>query len=167
MLNLNLWNMVFILINLLVWYWFIRRFLFGPVKEILAKRQRMVDESLEAAHQSRAAADKLRADYEASLAQARQEADRLMESAKAKAEAGYQDMMQQAKADAQRQLEATQKQLTLEKEKTVRELEQQLGELTVLAAGKLLSKSHSAEDDRELYDLFLKEKEEAHEQSGS
>ena len=46
MLNLNIWNVAFTVINLLVLYLFMKRFLIGPVRRILDERKQMIEHDL-------------------------------------------------------------------------------------------------------------------------
>ena len=42
MLNINIWNIAFTVINLLVLYIFMKHFLIGPVRKILDERKQMI-----------------------------------------------------------------------------------------------------------------------------
>ena len=46
MLNLNIWNVAFTVINLLVLYLFMKHFLIGPVRSILDERKQMIEHDL-------------------------------------------------------------------------------------------------------------------------
>ena len=48
MLNLNIWNVAFTVINLLVLYLFMKHFLIGPVRSILDERKQMIEHDLDA-----------------------------------------------------------------------------------------------------------------------
>ena len=49
MLNLNIWNVAFTVINLLVLYLFMKHFLIGPVRSILDERKQMIEHDLDEA----------------------------------------------------------------------------------------------------------------------
>ena len=50
MLNLNIWNVAFTVINLLVLYLFMKHFLIGPVRSILDERKQMIEHDLSLIH---------------------------------------------------------------------------------------------------------------------
>lgn len=166
MLKIDFWNIAFILINLLVWYWFVRRFLFGPIAKIIEERQKVVENDLDSAKQSRTDAEALKQRYEASIADAKQEAAAIIDDAHARADVKYSELMQQAKSDADRVLADTRKTIALEQEKSMHELEGQISVLAMAAAEKVLAEKSSEARDRAAYDSFLGAVKESGEQSG-
>ena len=123
MLTLNL-NLLWTVVNVLILFLLLRKFLFKPVMDIIAQRQKQVDDDLNAAETSRkeaaaamsAAQDKLHnVDTEAAarrqayeqqaenekqqlLAEARKQADTIIAEGKAAAEAERQNKLRQADA---------------------------------------------------------------------
>ena len=120
MLTLNL-NLLYTVVNILVLFLLLRKFLYKPVMNIIAQRQKQVDDALTAAKQEAAAAlndaqAKLRnVDAEAAarrtayeqqaekdkqqlLADAQQQADAILAEGKAAAEAERQHKLRQADA---------------------------------------------------------------------
>lgn len=155
MLKIDFWNIVFILINLLVWYWFVKRFLFGPISEIIEKRKQMVETDLDAAKQDRAEAMQMKQKYDASISDAKQAAAAILDEAHARAGVKYSEMMEQAKKDAEKAIEDARKNIELEKEKSLHELEAQVSVLAMDAAEKVLKEQSSEARDRAAYDSFL------------
>ena len=47
MLKLDPWNIVFTIVNLLILYWAMKKFLFGPVLAIMDKRRELIEGQLE------------------------------------------------------------------------------------------------------------------------
>ena len=123
MLTLNL-NLLYTVVNILVLFLLLRKFLYKPVMNIIAQRQKQVDDALNAAETSKkeaaaamnAAQEKLRGvDNEAAarrtayeqqaetekqqlLADARKQADAIVAEGKAVAEAERQNKLRQADA---------------------------------------------------------------------
>ena len=60
-------NLIWIIVNLLIFYFLIRKFLFKPVLNIIEKRKQMVTEQFEKADTVNAEALELKTQYEASL----------------------------------------------------------------------------------------------------
>ena len=66
-------NLIWIIVNLLIFYFLIRKFLFKPVLNIIEKRKQMVTEQFEKADTVNAEALELKTQYEASLQGAKEE----------------------------------------------------------------------------------------------
>ena len=85
MLEFHLSTIVFTVINLLVLYLFLRKFLFGRINAILDQRRALIQDSIDAAERSNSQAETLRRSYEEKLAEAQQEADQITSAAHARA----------------------------------------------------------------------------------
>ena len=64
MLDFDIWTIVFSVINILVLFFFLKKFLFGRVGAMLEKRAQMVQADMDQAKQKAAEAEKLRSDYD-------------------------------------------------------------------------------------------------------
>ena len=75
-ISVNLWNILISLLNLLILFLLFKKFLFGPVNKMLAKRQSEIDEKYEAADEAKRLAqeDKLLWDEKIGTVQAESEA---------------------------------------------------------------------------------------------
>ena len=93
MLNIDIWNIAFTVINILVLYFFLKHFLFRPVQKIMDERKQMVEQDLDAAKDAKGEAIRMKEEYEASIANADEEASRIVEDAKRKASAEYDQML--------------------------------------------------------------------------
>ena len=75
-------NLIWIIVNLLIFYFLIRKFLFKPVLNIIEKRKQMVAEQFEKADTANAEALELKTQYEASLQGAKEEAIQIVADAR-------------------------------------------------------------------------------------
>ena len=89
MLNLNIWNVAFTVINLLVLYLFMKHFLIGPVRSILDERKQMIEHDLDEAKNRETEARQMKEQYQASIGNADEEASRIIEEARNRAAAEY------------------------------------------------------------------------------
>ena len=87
MLNLNIWNVAFTVINLLVLYLFMKHFLIGPVRSILDERKQMIEHDLDEAKNRETEARQMKEQYQASIGNADEEASRIIEEARNRAAA--------------------------------------------------------------------------------
>ena len=63
--GVNFWTMIFAWCNLLVLYYFLRKLLFKPVKNMIDSRQKEIDDMYADAEKSREDGAAMKADYEA------------------------------------------------------------------------------------------------------
>ena len=93
------WTFVAQICNLLIQAYLFKRFLFQPIKKILAKRQEEVDALQKSTTQANEEAQLARTEYESHLAQAKQEAAELVRTATAHAQKRSDAIVQEAKED--------------------------------------------------------------------
>ena len=94
------WTFVAQICNLLIQAYLFKRFLFQPIKKILAKRQEEVDALQKSTMQANEEAQLARTEYESHLAQAKQEAAELVRTATAHAQKRSDAIVQEAKEEA-------------------------------------------------------------------
>ena len=66
-------NLIWIIVNLIIFYLLIRKFLFKPVLGMIEKRKKMIEDQFAAADETNAQANELKQKYEASLGGAKEE----------------------------------------------------------------------------------------------
>ena len=157
MLRLD-WNLVFTIINLIILYLILKKLLIGPVTGIIEKRQAMIKAQLDDAASKEVQAQELKGRYETALFHAREESNALVENARNRAKTEYERIVHDAKKEASRVKKEAEKDIAAEKENTIRKLESQIAELAITTAEKMLSgqTEKCTENDRALYDQFLK-----------
>ena len=149
MLNLNIWNVAFTVINLLVLYLFMKHFLIGPVRSILDERKQMIEHDLDEAKNRETEARQMKEQYQASIGNADEEASRIIEEAR--------KVLAQARADAAKKMEEADRTIALEREKAMNDLKAGVAGLAMTAAAKLISEQSAPDSDRNLYNRFLAE----------
>lgn len=157
MLSLDPFNLACIIVNLIVLYILMKKFVFGRVLNVIEARQQMINEEKAGAKAVREEADRLKKEYEENLRQADETSNRIVQDAKIRAQGEYSRIMERAAADAEAMKASAQKSIAMEREKTMDELHGQIMDLAVEAAGKIMSEKAGPENDRILYDAFIKE----------
>ena len=155
MLRLD-WNLLFNIINLIILYLLMKKFLFGPVRTILAKRQAEADERFVQADEKEARAQETRQQYEALLENAEGERKQIVAEARQEASREYGRMMDEAKARADGIVAKAKTDAEKEKKVILQEADFAVKELVVSAAAKMVGAAEDPESDRALYDRFLK-----------
>lgn len=151
--GLMLWTLVTFVILLLI----LKKFAFGPIQNMIDKRRSAIAESIEAAEQTRRDAERLLAEYRESIANAKHEAEEIIERAHKVGETTKSDILTEAREQAQKEVDSARDQIQRETRKAIRELKDQVADLAILAAGKVTSKSITKEDHLRLVDEALSE----------
>jgi len=160
-LEFDFWTILFSIINILVLFLFLKKFLFGRINAILEKRVSVVQDEMDKAKEEAQKAEKIRADYEASISGAREEAKKIIQDAQKTANAQSAAITQQAQEEANRIVESTRQELQLERERSVASAQNEIVSLAMEAAEKVLGREMADKDNRAIVDAFLKEEEEA------
>ena len=99
-------NLIWIIVNLLIFYFLIRKFLFKPVLNIIEKRKQMVTEQFEKADTVNAEALELKTQYEASLQAQKRRQSRLCRCQRT-ADVQYKQIVSDAEKRSEALLEKT------------------------------------------------------------
>lgn len=158
-IGVNFWTGLVVLVNTLILYFVAKKYLFGPVMEIIHARQAEIDGLYTAADDSRAQADALKRDYESRLAEARAASDRLVQEATARASRREEEILRQARAQADALRDRAAEDIGREREKAVAEAKQELSDLALAIAGKVVGRVMSPQDQAGLVEQFLRELE--------
>ena len=156
MLRLDI-NLVFTIINLLVLYFLMKKFLFKPVNNIIAKREEAIKKQFDEADEAQKKADELKKEYEASLANAREDSAKLVQEAKEKARVEYDRIVKSADEEVAKKLQKAEETIQEEKNKSLRSMQSEIQGLVVAAATKVVGEQVSSENSQKLYDDFIAE----------
>ena len=80
------WTFIAQILNLFIQMFLIKKFLFKPINEVLAKRRELADKEIKEAREAKEEADGLKAQDEEGLANARAEAAQIVQSAQKEAQ---------------------------------------------------------------------------------
>ena len=156
MLNINL-SVIYNIINIIVLFLLLKKFLFKPVTDIMEKRKSLIEGALKDADNSKNEAAELKNQYETALKNAKNEAVTIVKDAKVRAEAEYEKKIELADKDAKTIVENASKAVELEKEKAVRSAKNEISSLAIAAASKIVEKETDNESNKKLLDDFLSE----------
>ena len=157
MLKFDIVNFVCVVVNLLVLYVLMKKFVFGRVTKIIDARQALLEEKKASVAKAQEEADRLKKEYQKSLENANETSVQIVKEAKSRARAEYNKIMARAAADAEAMKAGAEKAIATEREKQMDELHVQIMDLAVEAAGRIMAEKSSPETDKALYDAFIKE----------
>ena len=149
------WTFIAQICNLFIQMYLIKRFLFKPISEILEKRKNMADKEIKEARESRAEADGLKEKYETSLADAHEEAARIVADAQREAQNKADTLIKDAENDAVALRRRAAADIEQERRKAINEVKNEIGGLAMDIAGKVVEKEIKENDHRQLIDSFI------------
>lgn len=156
MLKLD-FNLIWTILNLIILFLLLKKFLFGPVCKIMDERDAKIKADLDGAAQAKSDAEKMKSDYEAEIAGAHSEAMQITKNAKARAEKEGDLIIQNAKAESAKILKDAEKSAENEKAKALDSAQVEIADLAMLAAARVINKNVGSDSDRKAVDDFLEE----------
>ena len=148
-------NLVFTIINQLVLYLLMKKFLFGPIIKVMDVRKAMIDQQFAGAKEQEDQAKALKEQYEGALKSAREESFQIMEQARKEAKAQADKTVEDTQAKVSAMLAKAQEDINTERENAMRQMKDDVASLAMEAAGKIIGKNSGADQDLSLYDQFI------------
>lgn len=156
-MELQLGTMLVQLGVFVVLFLLLKKFAFGPLMRVMNERAQYIENQINTAEKNREEADRLASEHRASIEKAKQDAHELMENARRTGEKQAADIIAAAETEARRLKEEAVADINREKEQAIAELREQVGNLSVLLAGKIVSKELNAEGHKALFEEAVKE----------
>ena len=154
-ISVNIWQILISLINLVLLFFIIKKFLFKPVKNILAKRQDEINSQYDAADQARAEAEQSRVAYEEKLSGAKSEADAILQSAADNAKYRGDKIIAEAQQTANGIIRRAETEAELERKKAIDGIKQEIVSVSGALAEKMIEREINTDDHRALIDSFI------------
>ena len=156
-ISVNLWQTVISLLNLILLFWLVKKFLFKPVKKVLDQRQKEIDDRYAQADEANAEAQRSRQGWEQKLADADAEADAIVQTATENARRRGDTLVTEARQQADSIIRMAQNEAELERKKAADGIRQEIVEVSGALAQKLLEREINTQDHRTLIDSFIEE----------
>lgn len=130
----------------------LRKWAWKPILTALQTREDKIRQDLETAEKNRLEAAALLNQYRAQLDDARKEAQKLINEANARADVLHDERKKEMDAEARAIIEKARVEIGQERAKVVQELRQDVVEIALVAASKIIHQTLKPEDHRELID---------------
>lgn len=151
------WTTAFQVINTIILYLVLKKFLFVPVTNFIQGRQDEIQNSYDDADKKNEEAEKLRSQYEAKLDNVKEESQEILIEAKKDAEEKGNEIIKESKEQAAKLKEKAQKEIEQEKKKAVNDVKDEISTIAMLAASKVLENEVDEDTNKKLVDNFIKE----------
>ena len=149
-IQIDVWAIVISLINLLILFLLVKRFLFKPVLKILKERKDSVDAVYTEAENARAAAEEDRKVYEERRKNAEDEAEQILKRAGETAKKNGESIVKEAKEEAAAIREKAERDIAQEKVKAINEAKDEIAGLSIGIAEKIVGRELN-DADRDAY----------------
>ncbi len=153
--QVNGWQLLFTLLNLLLNFFILKHFLYKPVKKMFESRQKEVEDTYSRAEEAETAATQLREEYQQKIAAAKNDADEIVRSATRRAQLRSESMLEEARSTAAGIIARADEQVEAEKKRAVNEIKNEIADLALLAAGTVIQKDLDSDSHRQLIDEFI------------
>lgn len=140
----------FLVLFVFTWKWVLPRF-----RQVLDERREKIQGELEQAESTKHEADQLLEQYRQQLAQARDEANRIIEEARSASEDLRRDLQARAEEQAEATVARARDEIRAERDRAFQELRAQVGEIAVELAGRVVGEELDRAAHERLIDEYL------------
>ena len=148
---------LFTLINLVVTYFVLKRFLFKPILKILRKRRTDVENELKQAEEKLNAADSRLATAEERLSNSSHEASSMIANAKSQAEIQSETILSDAKRESAAMLARAETEINRMRVTMLNDVRDEVADLSVAIASKVIGEAMDGKRQRQIVDKYLDE----------
>ena len=156
-IGIDFWTALFILLNTLTIFLVARKYLIGPVRKLIVARQKEIDDMYENAASAKDEAMAMKDEYVKKLNDAQATSDRIVKEAVARGQKREEEIVSKANQEAGQILEKAQADIQLEKKKAVNEAKDEISDMALAIAGKVVGRSLNDQDTSDMIDRFIDE----------
>ena len=150
MVDLTLGTILAQMLNFFILVWILARFSYKPLVSMMQERKDRIAKDLADAQNARNEAEQFKADYAAQIANARQEAQQIVEKAVQQAEATTREQLAAAREQIEREKERARQDIVNERDRAMNNLRNEVISLSVAMATKVVAKDMDSETNTKL-----------------
>lgn len=154
-IGVNFWTALFTLLNFLAVFFVAKRFLIGPVMNLIKERQDEIDSMYSDADNAKHTAEALQSEYQAKLDDAQATSERIVKEAVTRGQAREEEIIRQANAEASAIMDKASADIAMEKKKALNDAKDEISEIAMAIAGKVVGRQLSDADHSKLVDEFI------------
>ena len=156
-IGVDFWTALFTLLNFLAVFFVGKHFLWGPVTKMVQDRQKEIDDMYSEADTARASAKAMEAEYQGKLLSARNTSEQIVRDAVNRGQAREEEIIRQANAEASAMMDKAAADIALEKKKAINDAKNEIADIAMEIAGKVVGRQLSDADQTKLVDQFIDE----------
>lgn len=155
------WELAFQLINTFLVFLLLKKLLFKPVLSVIEAREKDIRENLAEGEKAKSEGLSLKNEYQEKVNSAKNEGQEIIKQATLRAEQKESEIISTAKQEAQSLKEKASKDVEQERQKVMNEIKNDISDIALLAASKVIEKDIDKSKHEELINNFIKEVGEA------
>lgn len=137
-------------VNFLILFWILKKFLFGPAVKILTERRQRIEESVRQSALIKKQAEESEIAKKETLEKARKEAQDVLAETRKNAADLQKEMITKTEHEMKAMREKTSAEMEAEKQKIMLDAKKELGGIAILAAEKIIEKNLNAETENKI-----------------
>lgn len=154
-IGINFWTALFVLLNTIALFLVLKKYLFVPVLNMIAQRQKEIDDMYADADVARSNAKAMESEYQEKLSVAAQTGERLVKEAVARGQSREEEILRQANAEANAIREKAAADIAMEKKKAINDAKDEISGMAVAIAEKVVGRELSGADHTDLVEAFI------------
>lgn len=151
--GLIVWTLLTFIILLII----LKKVAWKPILTALENREKEIADSLNRAEQAKEDAQKILEENQASLAKAEEESKKVIDQSRVYAESLKEQMLKESKEQAQKIIEDATAEIERKKNAAFDELKNQIAEISVSAAEKIIKENLDSAKNKKIVDKYLSE----------
>ncbi len=156
-ISINIWHILISLINLVLLFLIVKKFLFKPVKKLFADRQAALDHQYASANAVEKEAIAHRDEWEKKLAGAELHADEIIKNATDTADYRAEQIIADANERAKDIMSRAEAEAELTRKKAEDDVKREIVDVSAAIAEKMLEREVNVKDHRAMIDAFINE----------
>ena len=156
MLSLDI-NIVFTILNLIIFYLLLKKFLFKPIQNIMEQRKEYLASQQKAAEQMKEDAEAIKKQYQEMIDKVGEEGEKILDDSRIKAEEEYDQIIKAAKDKEENIIRHAEEVAKERKEKAMREAQDQIVDLAISAAKHMVVNEGGTVRDETMLNDFLRQ----------
>ena len=153
--SINLWEIVVTICNTLITFLIIKKFLYKPVRKMLAARADEVQSMYSNAEEAQTEAEHLRSEYNERLSKAKEEAAEIVGAATRRAAERSDEILRESSQQASAMVKKAERVIEQERIKAQKELKDEVADLSVMIASKIVERDVKPEDHERFIEEFI------------
>ena len=149
MVNINA-TLIAQILNFLFLVFILAKFAYKPLLKVMDDRKNKIAGDLASAENAKEEAEKVKAEYQAKLTAARQEAQEIVENARKTAQIAHDKIIAETKAEQDQVIASAKEAIEREKQQALGAIRAQVINLSLIAASKIVEQKLSSEDDKKI-----------------
>ena len=157
-IGFNPWTALFTLLNMVLTFLILKKFLFKPVNQMIDDRQKEIDDLYADAANAKQDAETMREDYSRKLAEAKETSAQIVSDATQEANRRGDEIIRQARQDADALREKAGADIALERKKALNEVKNDISRIALDIAGKVVEKELDSKEHERMIEGFLRDR---------